>query len=73
MSAEVPIEKFETFIAGLDHPGCLAFDGRGDLWVGTESGMVYRVSPERKAMPVAQLGGFCAGLAFSPKARPSHR
>ena len=67
MSAEVPIERFESYVAGLDHPGCLAFDGLGDLWVGTESGQVYRISPERKVVPVTQLNGFCAGLAFSPK------
>ena len=67
MSAELPIETFESYLSGLDHPGCLAFDGWGDLWVGTESGQVYRVSADRKVVPVAQLGGFCAGLAFSPQ------
>lgn len=67
MNTQVPIEAFEIFIAGLEHPESLAFDSLGDLWVGTENGQLFRVSPERKVVPVAHLGAYCAGVAFSPK------
>ena len=63
---EIPIEAFEIFAAGLDHPECLAFDRRGDLWAGGEAGQIYRIGADRKPITVANLGSFCAGLAFSP-------
>ena len=52
---------------GLDHPECLAFDRSGYLWAGGEAGQIYRVSPAGKVELIATLGGFCGGLAFSPK------
>src|SRR2546426_8591132 len=67
MQPEVPIEAFEVFATGIDHPECLAFDRTGDLWAGGEAGQIYRISPEGKAQLVTNMGGFCAGLAFSPK------
>ncbi len=66
MSPEIPIESFEVFATGLDHPECLAFDRRGDLWCGSEAGIIHRISPERKVTPVANLGSYCAGVACSP-------
>src|SRR5436309_15523790 len=63
---EIPIENFEIFAAGLDHPECLAFDRDGHLWAGGEAGQVYRIAPSGDVTAVATLGGFCAGLAFSP-------
>lgn len=66
MRPEIPIEQFEVFATGIDHPECVAFDSRGDLWAGGESGQIYRISPERKVQLVTTMGGFCAGLAFSP-------
>jgi gluconolactonase len=66
MRPEIPIEQFEIFATGIDHPECVAFDSRGDLWAGGESGQVYRISPERQVQLVTTMGGFCAGLAFSP-------
>lgn len=63
---EIPIERFEIFANGLDHPECLAFDGEGVLWAGGEAGQVYRISPERKVDTIANLGGFCGGVAWSP-------
>jgi gluconolactonase len=66
MSPEVPIERFEIFATGIDHPECIAFDRRGDLWAGGESGQIYRISPDGQVQLVTTMGGFCAGLAFSP-------
>ena len=65
MSPEIPTEKFEIFASGLDHPECLAFDRDGELWAGGEAGQVYRITPAGVVATVANLGGFCAGLAFS--------
>ncbi len=66
MPPEIPIERFEIFASGLDHPECVAFDSEGNLWAGGEAGQVYRVTPGGAVETVAQLGGFCAGVAISP-------
>ena len=66
VSPEIPIERFEIFAAGLDHPECLAFDREGWLWAGGEAGQVYRISPEGAPETVAEIGGFSGGLAWSP-------
>jgi gluconolactonase len=65
MTPEIPIDAFEIFATGLDHPECVAFDRRGDLWAGGEAGQVYRIDRDGHVTTVANLGGFCAGLAFS--------
>src|SRR4051794_14184028 len=65
-SPEIPIERFEIFANGLDHPECLAFDREGNLWAGGEAGQVYRISRDGKVEQIATLGTFNAGLAFSP-------
>jgi len=67
MAAEIPIETFEIFATGIDHPECVAFDRHGDLWAGGEAGQIYRIPPDGKAQLVTTLGGFCGGLAFSPR------
>ncbi len=66
MEPIIPIERFEIFATGLDHPECLAFDQNGGLWAGGEAGQVYRISPEGKVEQIITLGSFNAGLAFSP-------
>src|SRR6266542_2875902 len=63
---EIPIERFEIFANGLDHPECLAFDREGWLWADGESGQVYRVAPSGTCETLAEMGGFCAGVAWSP-------
>jgi gluconolactonase len=63
---EIPIERFEIFANGLDHPECLAFDREGWLWAGGEAGQVYRISPEGKLGTLTEMGGFCGGVAWSP-------
>lgn len=65
-SPEVPIDSFEIFANGLDHPECLAFDRAGFLWAGGEAGQVYRIAPNARVETVATLGGFCAGVARTP-------
>ena len=52
---------------GIDHPECVAFDRQGVLWAGGEAGQIYRIGADRKADLIANLGGFCGGLAFSPR------
>jgi gluconolactonase len=69
MNPEIPTEHFEIFASGLDHPECCAFDRDGNLWAGGEAGQVYRIDPTGKSETIANLGGFCAGLAFSPDDR----
>ena len=67
MSPEIPIETFEIFATGIDHPECLAFDRNRDLWAGGEAGQIYRISPESSVQLITSMGGFCGGLAFSLK------
>jgi gluconolactonase len=66
MTPEIPIEQFTIFASNLDHPECLAFDRLGNLWAGGEAGQVYRIDRDGQVITVANLGGFCGGLAFSP-------
>jgi gluconolactonase len=66
VSPELPIEAFQIFATNIDHPECIAFDGAGTLWAGGEAGQIYRIGPEGKAELITNMGGFCAGLAFSP-------
>jgi gluconolactonase len=63
----IPIERWEIFATGLDHPECLAFDREGALWAGGEAGQIYRIDPDGKVEQITTLGSFNAGLAFSPK------
>src|SRR5213076_2440471 len=62
----IPIERFEIFATGLDHPECLAFDREGFLWAGGEAGQVYRVDPAGKVEQVCTLGTFTAGVTLAP-------
>jgi len=65
MKPEIKIESFEVFTDGLDHPEGLAFARNGILWAGGEKGQVYRIDKFGKIKQVADMGGFCGGLAFS--------
>jgi gluconolactonase len=59
--------SIKSYASGLDHPEGLAFDAKGYLWCGGELGQLYRITPDGKEVKtVAQLGGFCLGMAFSP-------
>jgi gluconolactonase len=69
MKPLIPIDRFEVFAGGLDHPECCAFDRDGNLWAGGEAGQIYWIDPTGKAETIANLGGFCGGLAFSPDDR----
>jgi gluconolactonase len=60
------VDQPRIFIEGLDHPEGLAFDAAGNLWAGGEAGQLYRIDlTTRRMETVAQLGGFCLGLAFN--------
>jgi gluconolactonase len=62
---QIPIDRFETYVDGLDHSEDLAFDKEGILWAGGELGQIYRIPQKGQVEQVASLGGFCLGLAFS--------
>ena len=66
MEPELPIERFEIFANGLDHPECLAFDREGWLWAGGEAGQIYRISPDGTLETVVEIGGFSGGVARTP-------
>lgn len=61
----VPLRQMTVFAEGLDHPEGLAFDDEGSLWAGGESGQIYRIH-DGTTEQVANVGGFCLGLTFSP-------
>ena len=63
----VPCQRMTIFAEGLDHPEGLAFDDEGALWAGGEAGQIYRIGREGKVEQVANIGGFCLGLTFSPR------
>jgi gluconolactonase len=65
----LPIESFEIFATGLDHPECLAFDRDGMVWAGGEAGQVYRIDSSGRVTQVGDCGGFNAGLAWTPDNR----
>jgi gluconolactonase len=69
MEPEIPIDRFEVFATGLDHPECCAFDRDGNLWAGGEAGQLYRIDAMGKVETIANLGGFCCGVALSPDGR----
>ena len=56
VSAEIPIEDFEGFAEGLDHPEGLAFDREGNLWAGGEAGQIYRMDPRGRVEEIANPG-----------------
>ena len=62
---EIPIDRFEVVAGGLDHPECCAFDRDGNLWAGGEAGQIYRIDSTGKVETIANVGGFCCGVAFS--------
>ncbi len=66
MNPLIPIDRFEIYANGLDHPECCAFDRDGNLWAGGEAGQIYRIDPTGKTETVANVGGFCCGVALSP-------
>src|SRR3982751_1560075 len=60
----IPLDQFEVFATGLDHPECLALDRDGYLWAGGEAGQVYRIDLAGKVETIANLGSFNGGIAF---------
>ncbi len=67
MRPAVPLDRFEVFADGLDHPEGLVFDRDGDLWAGGEAGQIYRIDSRGRVREIACLGGFCLGLTFSTR------
>lgn len=67
MKPSLPLDRFEVFAEGLDHPEGLAFDRDGGLWAGGELGQIYRIDAKRKVKLITTLGGFNLGLTFSTR------
>ncbi len=67
MKPQIPLQEFEVFAEGLDHPEGLAFDADGNLWAGGELGQIYKIGQKGKVQTVVTLGGFNLGLTFSPR------
>jgi gluconolactonase len=63
---ELSSDQFSIFASGVDHPECVAFDRKGNLWAGGEAGQVYRIDPKGRVQTIASLESFNGGLAFSP-------
>jgi gluconolactonase len=66
MRPSIPLDRFEIFAEGLDHPEGLAFDREGILWAGGEQGQLYRIDRKGRVKEVACLGGFNLGVTVSP-------
>ena len=65
----LPLSRVSLFCDGLDHPECVAVHPDGSVWAGGEAGQLYRIASNgAHAEEVANTGGFCLGLAFSPDA-----
>jgi gluconolactonase len=67
MRPNMPLDRFEVFAEGLDHPEGLAFDSDRNLWAGGEEGQIYRIDTKGRVKLINTLGGFNLGLTFSPK------
>jgi len=67
MRPSIPLDRFEVFATGLDHPEGLAFDREGILWAGGEQGQLYRIDRKGRVKKVASVGGFNLGVTVSPK------
>jgi hypothetical protein len=57
LARELPIERFDVFPTGLDHPERIAFDRDGRLWADSEARQIDRVAAAGKPHTVATLGG----------------
>lgn len=69
MQPLLPIDRFQVYAAGLDHPECCAFDRDGMLWAGGEAGQIYRIDPSGKVETITNVGGFCCAVALTPDDR----
>lgn len=67
MRPAIPLQRFEVFTEGLDHPEGLAFDRDGNLWAGGELGQVYRIDSKGRSKEVACIGGFNLGVTVSAR------
>jgi gluconolactonase len=69
MTEPLPLDTLEMFAFGLDHAEgiCLAPDGH--LYVGGESGQLYRIEEDDTAEELLSTGGFMLGLASDADSR----
>lgn len=64
----VGLERFRTFVDGLDHPEGVARGPDGYLYAGGEAGQVYRIGPDGRIEQIASTGGFILGVALDADA-----
>lgn len=59
--------RLELLTASLDRPRLLRFAANGDLFIGSKSGNIYRLSyPYTKATVLLKLSGYPHSIAFRP-------
>jgi sugar lactone lactonase YvrE len=63
-SSLMPIDAFQPFVHGLDHPEGVACGPDGELYAGGEAGQIYRVSIDGEVQEAGNTGGFILGLCL---------
>jgi gluconolactonase len=58
------MDRFETFVAGLDHPEGAARGPDGLVYAGGEAGQIYRVAGDGEVEVLAETGGFLFGVTL---------
>lgn len=62
------VEDISIFVAGLDHPECVAVGRDGTLYAGGEAGQVYRISKDGSSSQlIASTQGRCLGITLDAK------
>lgn len=64
----IPLERFATFIDGLDHPEGVTWGPDGHLYAGGEAGQIYKITLAGELSELATTGGFILGLCLDAEA-----
>ncbi len=64
---QIKVENIEIYADGLDHPECVIYHPNGNLYAGSEAGVIYEINTDRKITEIANTGGFILGLALNAK------
>ncbi|MCE7043761.1 SMP-30/gluconolactonase/LRE family protein [Dyadobacter sp. CY312] len=62
---EIKVQEIEIYAEGLDHPECVIYHPNGNLYAGSEAGLIYEINTNREVSEIANTGGFILGLALS--------
>jgi len=69
VTGPLALDQLETLAHGLDHPEGICVTPAGDVYVGGESGQIYRIEGDGGISEVANTGGFILGLAADADGR----